>query len=195
MKKFLLLFLIICGTTFAQQYEYSRARGLFMSVGVGPRIPIGQLSDGLKMGAGVDVAFSYSDNDFLPLFLYAKIGYLHFPGKQSFYQATDYSSFSCNVISFNPGLKFFLPSLFQDIVILMPMVEAGASFGYFQKYHQYKIDSGKDSFTEDNIKIGFHIGAGFSMFLMDVLATYNYLPDNQYLSLDLRVRIPIFVNM
>jgi len=195
MKKFLLLFLILSGAAFAQQIEYSRARGLFMSVGVGPRIPMGQLSEGLKMGAGIDFAFSYSDNDFLPLFLYAKIGYKHFPGKQSFYQTTDYSSFSCNAVSFDPGLRFFLPSLFQDIVILMPMIEAGASFGYFEKYHHFKIDSGKDSFTEDNFKIGFHVGAGFSMFLMDVLATYNYLPDNQYLSFGLYVRIPIFVKM
>lgn len=198
MKKtllFLMIFFSISNYIEAQEYFYKRAIGLFMSFGVGPRFPIGVASDEQNLGAGIDVSFSYADNESLPFFVYATIGYQHFPGKQSYYQKTDYSSLSNNVINLDFGSRYYFPALVEDIVLLMPVVETGISLGIMEKLHEFKIDSGRQSYTGDTSYLGFHIGAGFSMFMLDAVAYYHYFQNNQYLSFNFKVRLPIFVRL
>lgn len=192
MKKIFLILFLICSTFYSQDFKFGQAKGLFMSIGVGPRVPIGVMSKFQNIGSGFSVAFSYTDNEFLPVFIYSKLGFSHFPGKQSLYADTDYSSFSSNVFIGDFGLRYYLPPLVEQIVILMPIIEAGASVSFFEKYHQFKIGRGKNSFTEDVFKGGFHVGVGVSMFLLEAVANYNFFSANQYLSFDLRLRIPIF---
>lgn len=198
MKKFLLVlivFISVSNYVEAQEYFYKRAMGLFMSFGVGPRFPIGVSSDEQNLGAGVDVSFSYADNESVPFFVYAAFGYQHFPGRQSYYADSGHSSLSNNVINLDLGSRFYFPALVEDIVLLMPVVEAGASLGIMEKLHEYKIDSGRQDYVEDTSYLGFHVGAGFSMFMLDAVAYYHYFKNNQYLSFDFKVRLPIFVRL
>ena len=195
MKKIIFLILIFSATAFAQGYNNQPATGLFMAVGVGPRFPIGDFSENQNIGIGFDFTLSYTNTDFLPVFLYSSIGYMNFPGKQSFYKVSEYSSLTSNVIVLNGGVRYFLPPLIENIILLMPVFEAAVNLSYFEKGHVFKIDSNKGNFTENNIKTGFKLGAGFSMFMMDVITSYNYLHNNQFIAFDLRVRIPIFVTM
>ena len=198
MKKILLLFFIfisVSSTINAQEYFYKRAVGLFMSLGVGPRIPLGAAAEDQNLGAGVDVTFSYADNEILPFFVYTTIGYQHFPGKQSYYEDTDYSSFSDNALCFDMGIRYFFPAFVEDIVLLMPVVELGPSFSFHEKLHQFKAGSGRNGYYEDVSYVGFHVAGGFSMFMLDVMANYHYFYHNQYLSFNFKVRLPIFVRL
>lgn len=83
----------------------------------------------------------------------------------------------------------------ENIVLLIPMVEVSLDYTYYQKLNQFKATSTRSNFTEKNSKIGFSIGGGFSMFLMEILAEYNYYPSNQYIALDLKVRLPLYINL
>ena len=51
----------------------------------------------------------------------------------------------------------------------------------------------KSNFLEENSKIGLSGGVGISMFLLEIMANYNYFQTNQYVSIDLKVRIPLYV--
>ncbi len=193
MNKYIISIFLLAFTLSAQFPKFGEARGLFMSFGVGPRIPVGDFADNQNIGIGFNLTLSYTDNNYLPIFLYASAEYQHFPGRQDFYKKSDYSSFSSNVLSISPGIRFFLPPLVENIVLLMPIVETGFTFALFEKYHQFKIDRNKKNFVEEVSKAGFHAGVGVSMFLMDVMAYYNYLHNNQYISFDLKIRIPIYI--
>lgn len=193
-KKLFLLFFFISSIGFAQ-FRLGEAKGIFLSVGVGPRFPIFDMANSQNIGSGFNVNVSYTDNEFLPIFFYTTIGYNHFPGRQDLYKKTDYSSLSSNVISISPGIRYYYKPIFEQVIILMPVVDIGASYSLFEKWHQFKIGSGKNNFVEDINKFGFHVGAGASMFLLDFLIYYNYLPSEQYISVDLRVNLPIFVKI
>jgi len=39
------------------------------------------------------------------------------------------------------------------------------------------------------------LGAGVSMFLIEAVASYHWYEDNQYLSFDLKLRLPMFVSL
>jgi hypothetical protein len=194
-KVIYILLFVVTNVVFAQGFQFGQAKGLFMAVGVGPRFPIGSFAEDQNIGVGFDVTFSYTDNEFLPIFFYSTVGYQHYPGRQDFYYRSDYSSFTSNVILLSPGVRYYFPALLESIVLLMPIVDVGLHFTYFEKLHQFKLESRKQNYLENVSKTGFHIGAGFSMFILDVITYYNYLHNNQFISFNLRANIPIFVKM
>lgn len=174
-------------------YGTDRAKGFFISVGVGPRMPISNFSTSTDLGYGINLEVSYTDNIVIPYFLFAKVGYEQYPGSQSFYEATDYSNLSTTSIPINAGLRYFFPPLLESVFLLIPLAEASASFSYLKELHQFKLGSGKNNFSDEKYKLGFSIGAGVSMFLMEIIASYNYFKDNQFISADLKIRLPLIV--
>ncbi len=195
MKKIIFFILLFPVLLNAQFIKLGEARGMFFSIGVGPRLPLGDFSVNQNLGMGVNFGLSYTDNNFLPVFFFGKLGYEHYPGSQKFYKKSDYASFSSNVFIAEGGLRFYLKPLIENVAILMPFVEGGLSIAVFEKWHDFKDGTGKADFTETNTKTGFNLGAGLSIFLMEVLGQYHYLYNNQFISLDLKIRIPIFIKI
>ena len=195
MKKIIVLILVSLSITYGQIPKLGEAKGLFLSTSVGPRIPLGQFSDTNNPGSGFDVGISYSDNILIPFFLNLSIGYTHFPGRQELYSSSDYSSFSSNMITITFGGRYYGTPLMENVILLMPVFDCSLLMGNFYDYHQYKLGSGKEDHWENYSKFGIQAGAGFSTFLFDIMAYYNYLPGHNYFSFDIRARIPIFVQM
>ena len=196
MKKFLLiLFLLYTSANFAQNLSFDKVRGFFIAFDVGPEFPIGSFAGSTNLGYGFNVEFSYADNQVFPFFLYGKIGFDQFPGAQSFYEVTDYSNFSTNILPVSIGARYYFRPLVKNVVLFMPVLEASANYAYVQTLNQFKFASGKNNYISDVSKFGFTVGAGFSMFLMEIVADYNYFYTNQYISIELRVRLPLYISL
>ncbi len=195
MNKFLIPFIILFSVnSLAIDPPDSKARGVFLAFGVGPRLPISDLSNSTDLGYGFNIEISYTDNEYLPFFLFVNVGFEQYPGSQSFYQETDYSNLSTNALPVNVGIRYYFSPLLEQIVLLIPIVELSASFTYFQKLHEFKVDSDRINFKEDITKLGVTGGVGISMFMMEIMAAYHYIESNQFISVDLRVRIPLIIN-
>ena len=195
MKNFLIIFVLVFAVnSFAIDPPASRAQGVFLAFGVGPRLPLGDFSNSTDIGYGFNIELSYTDNEFLPVFLFANIGFEQYPGAQSFYQETDYSNFSTNSIPINVGARYYFSPLVEQVVLLIPIIELSASYTYTQELNEFKFDSGRNNFKEQFSKFGVTGGVGISMFLMEIIAAYHYFESNQYVSFDLRIRIPLFIN-
>jgi hypothetical protein len=194
MKKILFLFFLIT-ILCAQPFKLGQAKGLFMGVGIGQAIPIGDFSTTHNIGICGQISFSYTDNLLLPVFYYLEIGFQHNPGGQNFYQKSDYAAISTNLISFCPGARFYFSPIFENVVILMPVIEAGFTYGYVETLNQFKSGSGKSNYTKEVSKYCFHIGGGIYMFLLDVMLNYAYLKNYQSISFVMKIRIPIFMKM
>ncbi len=195
MKKIIVIFIfLISGSVFAQQEPIMKARGFFIAIGVGPRIPLGSFASSSNAGPGLDVELSYTDDQYVPFFVFAKVGFDEYPGSQQYYQVTDYSNFSTNALPVNLGVRYYFPPLIENIVLFMPVVEFSFDYTFYQKLHQFKIGSGRSNYLEDASKLGFSTGVGISMFMMEIVASYNYFQTNQYLSADLKVRLPLYIN-
>jgi hypothetical protein len=189
----LILILLVSGIIFPQTKSSHKARGFFLAFAVGPRVPILDFSNRSDLGYGFNIEFSYADTDVLPVFIFATIGFEQYPGSQDFYKESDYSNFHTNTLPVTLGGRYYFTPILENIFLLMPLIQASANFNYYEKLHQFKRDSGKNNFLEDKVKFGFSAGAGVSMFMMELLASYNYYELNQFLSFDLKVRIPLFI--
>jgi hypothetical protein len=196
MKKILLVILSLYSlSVYGQQPPIDKARGVFLAFGVGPRLPVGDFSNSTDVGSGFDVDVSYTDNQYIPFFIFARAGFDQFPGSQQYYETTDYSNYSTNVIPVNLGIRYYFPPLVQNIVLFMPVVEVSFDYSYYHVLNQFKLSSGKSNYFQNSSKLGVTAGAGLSMFMMEVLVSYNYFRSNQYVGLDLRIRLPLYINL
>lgn len=180
---------------FAGEPPASKAVGVFLAAGVGARLPVGDFSNSTDLGYGLSVEASYTDSDYLPFFIFARLGYEQFPGSQDFYQQSDYSNYSTTVVPLSIGARYFFGPLVESVVLLMPIVEASVSYTFFQVLNEFKADAGRSNFKEDLWKFGGTVGAGISMFILEIMANYTYYESNQYLSFNLNVRLPLFVSL
>ena len=192
LKQIITAILVLSSLLSAQSFELGEARGLFVSVGVGPKIPIGDFSATNNLGIGFDFTASYTDNQFIPVFLYTKFAYQTYPGSTKMYKTSDYASFTTNKFMLAPGIKFYLPPVITDQILIMPMTEIGASVGFFFNTHVFKSTSTKTNYDETLTKFGFHIGGGLSLFFLEGTLNYYFFPGHQVVSFDLRVQIPVF---
>lgn len=190
-----LLVLIIQQTVFAGDSPASKAVGIFLTTGVGARLPVGQFANSTDLGYGLIVDVSYTDSDNLPFFIFARLGYEQFPGSQDFYQESDYSNYSTTILPLSLGIRYYFGPLVKSAVLLMPVVEASASYSYFQVLNEFKTDASMTNYKEDLWKFGGSVGAGLSMFILEIMANYTYYESNQYFSINLNVRLPLFVNL
>ncbi|HAB54508.1 MAG: hypothetical protein A2315_13905 [Ignavibacteria bacterium RIFOXYB2_FULL_35_12] len=186
-----LFFLIIFN--FNPSFSADKARGFFISFGVGPRLPISNFASSTDLGYGFNLEFSYTDNNLIPLFLFTKIGYEQYPGSQGFYESTDYSNFSTTNVPLNAGIRYYFSPLLESAFLLIPLIEVSTSFSYLKELHQFKLTADKSNFFNENYKFGFTAGVGVSMFLMEILASFNYFESNQFISADLKIRLPLLV--
>jgi opacity protein-like surface antigen len=195
LKNTVLLFALFSLLLYAGEPPADKARGIFLTFGVGPKTPVGTFAKTSMIGYGVNAELDYTDNEYLPIFLFSKIEFLHFPGSQDLYQTSDYSHYSTNFLPFSFGGRYYFAPFLKNFVIVMPFVEASGHFAIFQRLQEYKVSTALPGKLEDGTKFGFSVGVGASMFLMEVLASYTYFTSNQYIGLDLKIRLPMYVSI
>lgn len=195
MKKIFLILSLINLVLITDLAAADKARGVFLAFGVGPRLPLFDFANSSEVGYGFNLEISYTDNEFLPVFLFTKVGYEQYPGSQSFYQESDYSNLATSILPVNLGARYYFAPLLENVVLLMPIVEVSAGYTYYNILHQFKPSSNRNNFLEETSRFGATAGIGFSMFLMEMMASYNYYESNQFVAFDLKVRIPLFINL
>ncbi|NWG28191.1 MAG: hypothetical protein HXY48_06615 [Ignavibacteriaceae bacterium] len=194
-KYFFLILFLLQPISKAGEPPASKAVGIFVAAGVGAKLPLGNFSNSTDLGYGLNVETSYTDSDHLPFFIFARLGYEQFPGSQDFYRQTDYSNYSTTIVPVSLGARYYFSPLVESVFLLMPIVEGSISYTYFQVLHEFKSDAGRSNYSEDLWKFGGIAGVGLSMFIMEIMANYNYYESNQYLSFNLNIRLPIFVSL
>lgn len=195
MKRICIVFIFLCtAISFAGNLPADKARGVFLAIGVGPRLPVSTFSNQSDLGYGFNLEISYTDNEYLPIFLFAKAGFEQYPGSSDFYQGSDYNNFSTTSFPVSLGGRYYFPPILENVVLLIPIVEVSANYTFLSRLHQFKPTSLKNNYTEELSKFGVSVGAGFSMFLMEIVFIYNYFETIQYLGLDIKVRLPLLIS-
>jgi hypothetical protein len=188
------LLIILTSVTIAEKLPSSKATGVFVSAGVGPRLPIGDFANTTDLGYGLGLQVSYTNSDYLPFFIFSRLGFEQYPGSQNFYQTSDYSNYSTQSIPIELGVRYYFSPLVESVVLLMPVVEFSASYSFIKHLNEFKAGTGRTNFTEETSKFGVSGGVGISMFLLEIMVAYHYFESQQYVSMDLSVRLPIFIN-
>jgi hypothetical protein len=195
MNRICIAVILFCSAfIYAGSLPAEKARGIFLAIGVGPRLPVSSFSNQNDLGYGFSLEISYTDNEYLPLFVYAKAGFEQYPGAPEFYQTSDYNNFSTTIFPVVLGAKYYFPPIMENVVLFIPIIEASAAYTFLSRSHQFKPTSGRNNYTEEISELGFNVGAGISMFLVELMLNYNYFETIQFVGVDIKVRLPLFIN-
>jgi hypothetical protein len=195
MKKICIAVLLFYSTlTSAGNLPAEKARGFFLAIGVGPRLPVSSFSNQSDLGYGFNLEVSYTDNEYMPFFIFAKAGFEQYPGAPEFYQISDYNSFSTTMFPVILGARYYFPPVMENVVLFIPIVEASIAYTLLNRSHQFKPTSGRNNYTEALSEFGFNAGVGISMFLVELMLNYNYFETIQFVGVDIKVRLPLFIN-
>ena len=140
-----------------------KARGIFLAIGVGPRLPVSSFANQSDLGYGFNLEVSYTDNEYLPIFIFAKVGFEQYPGSPDFYQTSDYTNLSTTGFPIHLGMRYYFSPILENVVLLIPVAEVSAVYTFFSRLHQFKPESGKNNFIEETSKLGISAGGGFSI--------------------------------
>jgi hypothetical protein len=195
MKKSILL-LVISFTilVYADKPPVDKARGFFFSIGVGPRLPVSSFSSQTDLGYGFNLEVSYTDNEYLPFFIFAKAGFEQYPGSAEFYQTSAYNNLSTTSFPVTFGTRYYFPPIMENVVLFMPIIEISAVYNFISRVHQFKPGTGRNNFTEEVSMFGINAGIGISMFLVEIILNYNYFESLQFVGVDLKIRLPLFIS-
>jgi hypothetical protein len=195
MKRICIVVLLFCSIlTYAGNLPAEKARGFFLAIGVGPRLPVSSFSNQSDLGYGFNLEVSYTDNEYLPFFVFAKAGYEQYPGAPELYQISDYNSLSTTMFPVILGARYYFPPVMENVVLFIPIVEASVAYTLLNRSHQFKPTSGRNNYTEALSEFGFNVGVGISMFLVELMLNYNYFETIQFVVVDIKVRLPLFIN-
>jgi len=195
MKKIILL-IFICSAALmnAEKLPAEKARGFFFSIGVGPRLPVSAFSGESDLGYGFNLEISYTDNEYLPIFIFARAGFEQYPGSSEFYQTSEYNNLSTTSFPVIFGARYYFSPIMENVLLFMPILEVSAAYNFFSRNHEFKPSSARTNFTEEVSKFGINAGIGISMFLVEILLNYNYYTSLQFVGVDLKVRLPLFIS-
>lgn len=195
MKRICIVIILFCSVIgYSGNLPAEKARGIFLAVGVGPRLPVSTFSNQSDLGYGFNLEVSYTDNEYLPFFIYAKAGFEQYPGSPEFYQTSDQNNLSTTIFPVVMGARYYFSPIMENVVLFIPIVEASVAYSFLSRVHQFKPSSEKNNYTEELSELGFNVGVGISMFLLEIVLDYNYFKTVQYVGLDVKVRLPLFVN-
>lgn len=195
MKKIIPLSILICSVFMnAENLPADKAVGFFFSIGVGPRLPVSTFSGQTDLGYGFNLEVSYTDNEYLPFFIFAKAGFEQYPGSSEFYQTSDYNNLSTTSFPVTLGTRYYFSPLVENVALFMPIIEISAVYNFMSRVHQFKPSTGRNNFTEEVSMFGVNAGIGISMFLVEIILNYNYFESIQFVGVDLKVRLPLFIS-
>ena len=92
------------------------------------------------------------------------------------------------------GARYYFPPVMENVVLFIPIVEASVAYTLLNRSHQFKPTSGRNNYTEALSEFGFNVGVGISMFLVELMLNYNYFETIQFVGVDIKVRLPLFIN-
>ncbi|MCX8010687.1 MAG: hypothetical protein N3A61_06005, partial [Ignavibacteria bacterium] len=164
----LLQFLLTFQLVVAQEAE-----GIFLNPTIGSRFPIYDASDKHKVGFSLGAKLEYA-NTALPFFITTEIQYTNFP--QNKYVDNAYHQKS--IIGGAIGIEYLFYPFFTSEVIFIPSISFDLRLNYIKRAfttYSPRIQTMEPEIiyrTSEDYKFGFGLGAGLSIFLIDINLKY-----------------------
>ncbi len=163
--------------------------GLFAAPQLGVRYPSGESYDKHKTGFNIGASLQYATTAF-PFFLKTEFGYSHFPQSKLIDNAYHQKS----IYSVSLGVEYLFYPIFASEAILVPFISFDLRYNFIERMRtEYIPELNNKSFFDQ--KFGFSIGAGVSVFLVDVIAKYYYQTYEPYVGFDFRLRLPVYISL
>jgi hypothetical protein len=163
--------------------------GIFLSVGGGLSVPLGEFSNSSDVSFGALARIEVSTFSIFPLVLGGEVTYFGYSGNDEFKTLNLLNTLTTEVISFGLTAEYALPRLFKS-TYLIPFVAADVKYSMVKRQMAPTSNQPPNLPTEDN-KISVGIGAGFTLFIFDFYGKYIYSKNTTNFTVFTKVKFPL----
>lgn len=161
---------------------------IFLSIGGGLSVPLGPFKTNSNVTFGVLGRIEYSSFSIFPFVIGAEVTYFSYKGDDEFKTANLLTTFETRILSFGLNVEYSLAKILRSS-FTMPFLTVDVKNNNIKRtYDEFRTFEGLPA-EESKISVG--AGIGFTLFVLDFYAKYNYMKDNSNIGVYTKLKFPV----
>ncbi len=168
--------------------DYSSPGGIFITPSLGMEIPMSGISGNSNMALSLGAKLEYSSIKIYPFVLGVSFQVNNHNGSEEYRTINLLNTFTTKITSFGISVDFLLAKYLKTKFTVPFFILEGK---YFQIQREISPEKELDGILKDESGIGVTAGAGFTLYIFDIIGTYSYFEKNSTIGFKTRIRVPI----
>ena len=161
---------------------------LFIGLGGGLGIPTSNFSETANPVFGILGRLEFSSSGIFPFVIGGEVNYYSFNSPDLFRTINLLSSYRTKILAFGLNIDYSLSKLIRSS-FTMPFISVDVKSNNIKREFDVNRTFEGLPVTESKVSIG--AGIGFTVFIFDFSAKYNYMKDNSFVSVTTKTKFPI----
>lgn len=168
--------------------DYSSPGGLFITPSLGMEIPMSGISGNSNMALSLGAKLEYSSIKIYPFVLGVTFQVNNHNASEEFKTINLLNTYTTKITSFGISVDFLLAKYLKTKFTVPYFILEGK---YFQIQREISPEKELAGILKDESGIGVTAGAGFTLYIFDIIGTYSYFEKNSTIGFKTRIRVPI----
>lgn len=174
--------------TLKPKKDYSSPGGIFITPSLGMEIPMSGISGNSNMALSLGAKLEYSSIKIYPFVLGVTFQVNNHNGSEEFKTINLLNTYTTKITSFGVSVDFLLAKFLKTKFTVPFFILEGK---YFQIQREISPEKELEGILKDESGIGVTAGAGFTLYIFDIIGTYSYFEKNSTIGFKTRIRVPI----
>jgi len=168
--------------------DYSSPGGIFITPSLGMEIPMAGISGNSNMALSLGAKLEYSSIKIYPFILGLSFQVNNHNGSEEYKTINLLNTFTTKITSIGVSVDFLLAKYLKTKFTVPFFLLEGK---YFQIQREISPEKDLDGIIKEESGFGVTAGAGFTVYIFDIIGTYSYFQKNSTLGFKTRIRVPV----
>lgn len=161
---------------------------IFLSVGGGLSIPLSPFKDNSDVTFGILGRLEFASTSIFPFVVGGEVSYFSYNGADLFKTTQLLTAYKTQMLSAGLNIEYSLSRLLRSS-FTMPFLTVDVKNNIIKR--EYDESRTIDGLPRNETKISVGAGFGFTLFIFDFYAKYNYMKDNSHVGVYTKTKIPV----
>lgn len=168
--------------------DYSSPGGIFITPSLGMEIPMAGISGNSNMALSLGAKLEYSSIKIYPFVIGVSFQVNNHNGSEEYKTINLLNTFVTKITSVGLSVDFLLAKFFKTKFTVPFFILEGK---YFKIQREISPEKELEGVLKDESGFGVTAGAGFTLYVFDLIGTYSYFEKNSTIGFKTRIRVPI----
>lgn len=162
--------------------------GIFFSIGTGISVPLQDLRTQSNVTFGLLGRVEYSSTSIFPIVIGGEVTYFSFAGADEFKTTNLLTSFTTKILGLGLNIEYSLARIFKSSYTI-PFITIDVKTNSIKRTYDENSTLVTLPRTESRVSVG--AGVGFTLFVLDFYAKYNYLKELSNVTVYTKIKFPV----
>ncbi|MFZ4590628.1 MAG: hypothetical protein ACOYN6_06495 [Ignavibacteria bacterium] len=162
--------------------------GIFIAPLLGFDVPMSELRNNSKYSVSYGIKLEYASISIYPIVVFGKVEFQKYPGSDAFRTANLLNSMETKVTSFGGGVYILLNKYLKSNFTMPFLVGEVCSYNVKRTISP---DTPIEGIKATDSKVVFGAGLGFTLYIFDIITSYNFGSEYSALSIKTQFHFPV----